>query len=249
MEIFNESTVNNELFITENKFMSSLYIAGNELITETSLYDMTLAISQYIQKVINDIVAFVKSVKSDIVSLARRRDVVHKLKELKKTLQNQKDLGIKKIMIFDYKNYATKYNKMVTDNLKDFAVLLKKKYKYKSEIEMAMNKFEQTLTKRDKELDEAYEKKVLMDINEAISYVEQNLSGKISIESTLQDATSEMNRLRIESERIFKNIRLSEESEIRSTYVGSVRRSLTRVSKSCSKGFKKFVVRVVCLFA
>lgn len=249
MEIFNESSVNNELFITENKFMSSLYIAGNELITETSLYDISMSISQYIQKVINDIISFTKSVKSDIIALARRRDALRKLKELKNTLQNQKELGARKIMIFDYKNYAIKYNEMVTNNLKDFAVLLKKKYKYKSEIEMAMNKFEETLTKRDKELEEAYEKKVLMDINEAISYVEQNLNGKISIESTLQDATSEMNRLRIESERIFKNIRLSEESEIRSTYVGSVRRSLTRVSKSCSKGFKKFVVRVVCLFA
>ena len=48
---------------------------------------------------------------------------------------------------------------------------------------------------------------------------------------------------------IANNIRLSEENEIRSTYTGCIRRSVTRLSRSFTRSFKKFVVRSICLFA
>lgn len=248
MKFFNESTVNDLFFITEHKFISSLY-TNNAVFTETSIYDIGKAISEYIQKVINDLKAFAKHIKSDIISLARRRETFTKLKQLKKELQEQKDLGKTQVLIFDYEKYAKEYNKMVMSSVKELSSLLRKRYTSKGDIENEMYKFERKMEERENDLDIILNTKVTKNINDAITYVEENLNGTISIEKTLLDAIHEMDRLKTESERIFKNIRLSEENEIRSTYTGCIRRSVTRLSRSFTESFKKFVVRSICLFA
>ena len=127
--------------------------------------------------------------------------------------------------------------------------ITEKKYKSRSSLNDAMDEFTACMLDMESLLESSMKNRVKTNINDAIVYVEKNLNGQSRVERRFIEVTRELRELGIQSEKIFKNINLSEDKEVLHQKVSIIRTIITKITGTLSRWFRKFVMTVVFFFA
>ena len=110
ISVCEDMNIEKQFIMTEVAMISDIYSFGDELITEGVLYSVTNKISEFFQKAVNTMIAFVKTFKADLESTIQKKDCRRKLKYLKKELADKKESGVKFVEMPDYKAFIKYYD-------------------------------------------------------------------------------------------------------------------------------------------
>ena len=234
--------------------MDELSILNNtdpteEYYSEGAAYDFLNSVLSFFQRLINDLVTFGKKVKNDISSIIQKKQVHLKLKTLKKELNEQKDDGVKKIKmvdVYDYIDIYQTYEKKITKKLN---TLSKGNFKTRENMLSVVENIESDLDEMDEKLDKILSNKVTVSINDAIKYVEDNLSGKSKVEVCFVDACHKIKDVSINVEHVIKDQSYRSDGDFKKEYASCIKRITSKASKKISKGFSKFIFAIVATFA
>ena len=247
--------VNNILDIEENFIMtevamiSDIYSFGDELMSEGVLDTVVTKVSEFFQKAVNTMVAFVKTFRSDLTATIEKKRYKAKLKKMKEELKSQKDSGVKYVGMIDHDNFIKTYEFGSKRMIKILKKITEKKYKSRSSLNDAMDEFTACMSDMESALESSMKNRVKTPINDAIVYVEKNLNGQSRVERRFIEVTRELRELGIRSEKIFKNTNLSEDKEVLHQKVSIIRTIITKITGTLSRWFRKFVMTVVFFFA
>lgn len=235
--------------MTEVAMLSDIYSAGDELVTEGVLYELSEKISEFFHKAVNTLHAFIKTFRADIQSTIQKKDCKRKLNYLKKELAEKKDAGVKYVDMPDHKAFI-KYYELYSGRLtKLLGKISDKKYKTRSSLNAAMDEFNSCLYDMNDALEKSLKRKIKVPIKDAIMYVDQNLNGESAIEKRFIQVTHDLKEIGIRSEKIFKNINVSEDKEVLQQKVSVIRTIVTKITSTVSRWFRKFVMVIVFFFA
>ena len=241
--------IEKQFIMTEVAMISDIYSFGDELITEGVLYSVTNKISEFFQKAVNTMIAFVKTFKADLESTIQKKDCRRKLKYLKKDLADKKESGVKFVEMPDYKAFIKYYDMYSGKMTKLLGKISDKKYKTRSSLDTAMNEFESCLYDMNTALEKTLKNRIKVPIKDAIIYVDQNLNGQSIIEKRFLKVVHDLKEIGIKNKKIFKNINVSEDKEVLQKKTSMIRTIVSKISSTVSKWFRKFVMTIVFFFA
>lgn len=216
---------------------------------EGAVYNVLDDIFTFIQRIVNDLVSFGKKLKNDVDSLIQKKEVRAKLKKLKEELKEKTDEGVKKVSMIDVEEFIRYYNRYENKITKKINALSRGNFKTKGKMEAVILDIENDLDEMNDVLQDTLEKRIVVPINKAISYVEDNLNGSNEVEKKFVEATHALKEISINAERVIKNSSLSSDEDLKKEYVGGIKKVTKKISNVFSKWFQKFVMSVVFFFA
>lgn len=216
---------------------------------EGAVYDVLDDILTFIQRIVNDLVAFGKRLKNDVDSLIQKKEVRSKLKELKKELKEQKEDGVKKVSMIDVESFIQYYKTYENKLMKKLASLSRGNFKTREKMESVIADIENDLEDMNRELQDTIDNRITVPITKAIEYVEDNLNGTNEIEKKFVEVTHGLKDIAINAERVIKNASFSSDESLKREYASGIKRVTKKISNIFSKWFQKFVMCVVFFFA
>ena len=136
------------------------------------------------------------------------------------------------------KKVVKKVNKLIDGNFKRRDKMITKSDNLESLIEQ-MNS----------DLDYILKNKVTVSINDAIRYVEENISGKSNAEKVYVDICHEVRDIQIKAEHYLKDQSLRTDSDIARKHVSFVRRIIQKITRPFAKAYQKIVFAIVAFFS
>ena len=216
---------------------------------EGAVYNVLDDILTFIQRIVNDLVSFGKKLKNDVDSLIQKKEVRAKLKKLKEELKEKTDEDVKKVSMIDVEEFIRYYNRYENKITKKINVLSRGNFKTKGKMEAVILDIENDLDEMNNVLQDTLEKRIVVPINKAISYVEDNLNGTNEVEKKFVETTHALKEISINAERVIKNSSLSSDEDLKKEYVAGIKKVTKKISNVFSKWFQKFVMSVVFFFA
>lgn len=235
-----------EMMIDELKIFSNI---DDEYVCEASTYSILDEISSFFNRLINDLISFGKRIKEDVKSFIQKKTVNIKLKQLKKELQEQKGNGVKKVKMVDVDQYIDTYKSYEKSIIRQVHKLVDGNFKHRENMIDRSDKLDKLLGDMTDELDYILKNKVTVSINDAIRYVEENISGKSNVEKVYVDICHEIRDLQIKAEHALKDQSLRTENNIAKKHVGFIRRIITKITRPFAKAYQKIVFAIVAFFS
>lgn len=235
--------------MTEVAMISDIFSFGEDLIEEGALDTIVTKVSDFFQKAVNSMSAFIKTFRSDLTATIEKKRCKAKLKKLKEELKMQKNSGVKYVGMIDHDKFIKAYELGSKRMVKILKKITEKKYKSRSSLNTAMDEFTASMEDMNDLLESSMKNRIKTPIDQAILYVEKNLNGQSRVEKRFIEVTRELRELGIQSEKIFKNTNLSEDKEVLHQKVSIIRTIVTKITSTLSRWIRRFIMTVVFFFA
>ena len=172
-----------EMMMDEMKIFSDI---NDEYVSEATTYSVLDEISSFFSRLLNDLISFGKRVKEDVKAIIQKKSVNIRLKQLKKELQEQKGEGVKKVKMVDVDEYIETFKSYEKEVVKKVNKLIDGNFKRRDKIITKSDELESLIEQMNSDLDYILKNKVTVSINDAIRYVEENISGKSNISDCIR---------------------------------------------------------------
>lgn len=235
-----------EMMMDEMKIFSDI---NDEYVSEATTYSVLDEISSFFSRLLNDLISFGKRVKEDVKAIIQKKSVNIKLKQLKKELQEQKGEGVKTVKMVDVDEYIETFKSYEKKVVKKVNKLIDGNFKRRDKIITKSDDLESLIEQMNSDLDYILKNKVTVSINDAIRYVEENISGKSNAEKVYVDICHEVRDIQIKAEHYLKDQSLRTDSDIARKHVGFVRRIIQKITRPFAKAYQKIVFTIVAFFS
>ena len=163
-----------------------------------------------------------------------------RLRKLHKELKEGQKGGIKDVEVHDVWTMTNKYLRCV-DELKRYAKkFAEMKYKRTSQIDDDISQFNTIMERYKNELEEASKKTIEVPLKDMLDFVEDEISGRSNVMSTLNDAITILQQMDKDCELIEKRKDILG-PDIIPKHIGFIR----RIAYSISGFFKKWAVKII----
>ena len=240
-QLFMEYTINELSILNRTK--------ADDVFQEGTVYNILDDILSFFQKIINDLVCFGKKVKNDVDSLIKKKEVRLKLKKLKEELAQKDESGVKKVSMIDVEDFVQYYSSYEKKIMKKMETLSRGNFKTKDQLDRVADDIESDLDDMAEVLQEVVDNRITVKIQDAIKYVEDNLTGKNEVEKQFVEATHKLKDISLNVERILKNSATKPDEYYQSHYVGRIKKVTRKISSTIGKWWSKFIMCVVFFFA
>ena len=235
-----------EMMIDEMKIFSDI---NDEYVSEATTYSVLDEISSFFSRLLNDLISFGKRVKEDVKAIIQKKSVNIRLKQLKKELQEQKGEGVKKVKMVDVDEYIETFKSYEKKVVKKVNKLIDGNFKRRDKIITKSDDLESLIEQMNSDLDYILKNKVTVSINDAIRYVEENISGKSNAEKVYVDICHEVRDIQIKAEHYLIDQSLRTDSDIARKHVSFVRRIIQKITRPFAKAYQKIVFTIVAFFS
>ena len=235
-----------EMMMDEMKIFSDI---NDEYVSEATTYSVLDEISSFFSRLLNDLISFGKRVKEDVKAIIQKKSVNIKLKQLKKELQEQKGEGVKTVKMVDVDEYIETFKSYEKKVVKKVNKLIDGNFKRRDKMITKSDELESLIEQMNSDLDYILKNKVTVSINDAIRYVEENISGKSNAEKVYVDICHEVRDIQIKAEHYLKDQSLRTDSDIARKHVGFVRRIIQKITRPFAKAYQKIVFAIVAFFS
>ena len=185
-----------EMMMDEMKIFSDI---NDEYVSEATTYSVLDEISSFFRRLLNDLISFGKRVKEDVKAIIQKKSVNIRLKQLKKELQEQKGEGVKKVKMVDVDEYIETFKSYEKKVVKKVNKLIDGNFKRRDKIITKSDDLESLIEQMNSDLDYILKNKVTVSINDAIRYVEENISGKSNAEKVYVDICHDVRDIQIKA--------------------------------------------------
>lgn len=222
------------------------------LFTEKQSASFFEQIDRFFRGIIASMRRFAESITQQAAAKVRTKQMKAALRQLNATLHTKKAAGAKKVEMIDFwtldKLFDSYYRKMKSMADK----LIQNRYKHLKELDADLSAFMKLADEADKEIASCMDQKIEVSINKAISFCEDQITGRDQtfnrLNNTIQEIEDmERGVIKIKDERDIKGMDILPEKG------GIIRRMITRLSKfitnTVGKRLAKGIAAVVFLFA
>lgn len=244
----------------EISHLSILNDYDDSLILEGTVYDILDDIISFIDKIIQNMIAFAKKLKNDVDSMIQKKQVRFKLNKLKKELEEQQSDGVKKVSMIDVESFVSYYKSYSSVIMRKAKILARGNFKTKDKLERHIDDLQTDIDDMNEELERCIKHRKTVSIKKAIEYVEDNLSGRNPIEAEFVNVQHQLKELEIDVKK-YLNIAMNTSSDnlrrnyvskpdaFANTVISSLKSSIGKIGSFFGKWFSKFVMAVVFFFA
>lgn len=213
------------------------------IVTEKSKETLYEAIKRFFSDIIGAFQEFCANVSLDVEEKLRKNDTKRRLDDMHKQLRGLSKDKIPYVQVVDVWSLKEEYLKAVNDLSEIGKKISGMKYKNTTEIDEDLALFNKKVNEYDTILTESIEKKIKVKTDVMLCFVEDEVSGRSKVITSLNDAISLFKRMQKDAELLEKRRdRLG--ADVIPKYTGVVR----RVTLAISNFFKKWVVRIITTF-
>lgn len=246
-EIINELTeisespmiyINNVFDTVLFEYTDSLYT--NHYVTESEKESLITTIKKFFINLIESIKNYGRELSIKIDYVIREKKIKENLERLKREIISNKEKGSQYVEMIDYWNYKNKYlelNRKLTVYAKKMS---KMNYNKTWEIEDDLEKFNIIIEDYSHIMEEASLKKIDVQIDKALEFVEDELRGKSEVLSTLNDSMRLFQDMNREAQMLESKL-----NKIGSDIIPKQANLLFRIANAISSFVKKFVTKFV----
>lgn len=220
----------------------------DELVTESVSDSFAVKTKRFFVNLIAMIRRFIDDIKAGVESKSRELHYRNSLKEKRKTLEKAKEEGKKKVIMTDMKTVIKTYN----DAYKELSGLAKKfvsmKYTDIDDLDKDLDKFTELNEKLSKKIDDSLDKTITVDIDEAIKFIDKELSGNSFVYDKLNELITDIKTIERDVESTYFRRDYLGNGIITERKVGPLQKigsSIQRITSAISAFVKKWVVRIV----
>lgn len=207
-----------------------------------------IRIKNFFAEIIAAFQHFIDTIQVEIDKKIRSADYDVKLRNLHKELREGKTKGITTVNVNDVWTMREEYLKCVKE-LKPMAKKFSKvDYKHINEIDNDMDKFESVMEKYKTTLESASEKKIDVPIEKMITFIEDEISGKGKIITSLNDTVALLQQMQKDCDLLEKKKAIYGPDLI-PRHVGVLRKVTVKTTKFIKKWSVKIISTAVVLVA
>lgn len=213
---------------------------STHLITESEKDTLITSIKKFFANLIATIKNFINEIKVETNRKRRNIDSDFQLHKLYKKLKEAKENGSTKVQVSDVWSIEKTYLEAVKE-MKSIAINFSKmNYKRVSEIDDDLVKFNKIYDKWDVQLTKINDKKIIVDINKMINFVEDEISGRSKVTDSINDCMTLIEQMESDCSLI------ATKSEILGPDIIPKHVSfLRKISTSITLFIKKWIVKVI----
>ena len=218
----------------------------NHYVTEAVKDSLWTKLKKFFTKMILSIKSFIKELQLKIEYAVKEKQIKEKLTQMRKELK-EKQLTQKTVQMVDYWTVKKIFNEYYKDLSKYAKKFAKVKYTKTWQIEDDLEEFDKLMDKCNKDLEAMTNKKITVDIEKALDFVEDELRGKSEILSSLNDAIRDFS----EMDQISNEMRTKMDvlgADVIPKHVGFIQRMVNGIAGFIRRWTVKFIMGVVYIF-
>ena len=200
----------------------------------------TVKVKNFFAELVAAFKHFVDSITIEVNKRVRSAEFDKKLRALHKELHEKKRSGVSTVTVNDVWGMRDKYL-AATKGLKKIAQRMSKcNYKHVQQIDDDIEVFEKTMEEYKEALEEASSKKVEVSIDKMLEFIEDEVSGRGHVISSLNDAVAMLEQMQKDCE-----LMATKEALYGADVIAKHASVLRRVGTSISKFIKKWSVKII----
>ena len=217
-------------------------------ITEKEHKSLYAHLKEFFSKIITALINFKNAIRNKLKVFASENTLEIRLRNARKELMVKKSQGEKYVESIDYKKYESTYLKMTDDLWKEAKKFAKIKYKNVSQIDRDLDVFNNKMKKYETQLDHIENKKVKVNIDDAINFLSKEIGQNSQVMKTIEDSEQRVKELE-QAAMLLEEQRNILGSDIIPKHVSLIKRVTGSITSFIRRKVSKIIGVIVFLFA
>ena len=199
---FEATTAINDDRLTRAIIKCEEMYSENHYLTENDKRSLVSKVRDFFNKLINIISTFMKKIQLKIDDFIRSNKVDLDLISKKSYLEDLKKKGKTHIITMDFNKCKNIYLNAVDELWESVERMTKLKYDNGDQIEQDIENFKKILKKWDEKLEEVYQIKITVPIDQALKFVDNELHNKSQVFQTIRECETKLKEIQIKVESV-----------------------------------------------
>ncbi len=217
-------------------------------ITEKEHKSLYAHLKEFFSKIVTALVNFKNAIKNKLKVFASENTLEIRLRNARRDLLSKKSQGEKYIDSIDYKRYESTYLKMIDDLWKEAKKFAKIKYKNVDQIDRDLDIFDTKIKKYEAQLDQIENKKIKINIDDAIEFLSREIGQNSQVMKTIEDSEQRVKELE-QAALLLEEQRNILGSDIIPKHVSLIKRVTGSITSFIRRKVSKITGVIVFLFA
>jgi len=201
-------------------------------------------INKFFADLINGFQNFKAQIQLELDRRIRATEIDAKLRKMHTQMKAQKNVGVDKVEVVDCWTLRDKYLECVNKLRKYAKKFSEMKYKRTSEIDNDLAEFNKLVDKYSDEIAELTDKKITVDIQKMIDFVEDEISGRSRVLVSLDDAVTILKQMKQDA-LVLETRKDILGPDIIPKHMGFIRQIATKISAFIKKWAVKIITTIV----